>query len=253
MKIGAQLYTVRDHCKTTEDFSEALKRIADIGYTTVQVSGTCSYEAGWLAEELKKSGLSCVLTHTDAEKICRDPAGTVNFHRTFGCRYIGIGSLPGGCEKIDRIDEFIAKFLPVSEALRDCGGYLMYHNHNFEFGRYSRDMTYFEKLISSFPSDCMGFTLDTYWVQVGGGNPAEWIMKLKNRVPCIHLKDLAMYKLEQRMAPVGWGNINFDAVISAAESAGTEYLLVEQDDCYGEDPFGELKKSYDFLRAMGLS
>ena len=40
MKIGAQLYTVRDFCKTLDDFSETLKKVADIGYTTVQVSGT---------------------------------------------------------------------------------------------------------------------------------------------------------------------------------------------------------------------
>ena len=41
MKIGAQLFTVRDFTKTLDDFAETLKKIADIGYTTVQVSGTC--------------------------------------------------------------------------------------------------------------------------------------------------------------------------------------------------------------------
>ena len=32
MEIGAQLYTVREFCKTLEDFEETLKKIADIGY-----------------------------------------------------------------------------------------------------------------------------------------------------------------------------------------------------------------------------
>ena len=66
MKIGAQLYTLRDYCKTLEDFSETLKKVADIGYTTVQVSGTCAYEADWLAEQLKNTGLTCGITD-----ICR--------------------------------------------------------------------------------------------------------------------------------------------------------------------------------------
>lgn len=49
MEIGAQLYTVRDYAKTTEDFAETLKKIADIGYRIVQVSGTCGYDRnGWL-------------------------------------------------------------------------------------------------------------------------------------------------------------------------------------------------------------
>ena len=34
MKIGAQLYTLHDYCKTLEDFSETLKRVADMGIPT---------------------------------------------------------------------------------------------------------------------------------------------------------------------------------------------------------------------------
>ena len=41
MKIGAQMFTTRATCQTLEGFADTLKRIADIGYTTVQVSGTC--------------------------------------------------------------------------------------------------------------------------------------------------------------------------------------------------------------------
>ena len=44
MKIGAQFYTIRDFCKTPEALAESLQKVADIGYTTVQISGTCAYE-----------------------------------------------------------------------------------------------------------------------------------------------------------------------------------------------------------------
>ena len=66
-------------------------------------------------------------------------------------------------------------------------------------------------------ADELGFTLDTYWVQYGGGNPAEWIERLSGRVPCIHLKD---YAYDQKMAVIGEGNINFDKVFEKAEKAG---------------------------------
>ena len=46
MQIGAQLYTTRNTCQTLEDFAETLTRVADIGYRTVQVSGTCPFPAG---------------------------------------------------------------------------------------------------------------------------------------------------------------------------------------------------------------
>ena len=55
MQLGAQLYTVREFTKTLSGFSETLKKVADIGYRTVQVSGTCAFEAEWLAEQLKKT------------------------------------------------------------------------------------------------------------------------------------------------------------------------------------------------------
>ena len=103
-----------------------------------------------------------------------------------------------------------------------------------------------------FEPEIMGFTLDTYWIQFAGGDPAEWIEKFSGRVPCIHLKDMECENSAQKMAPVGDGNINFKRVLYAAQNANTEYLLVEQDDCYGKDPFECLKRSYQYLIAQGL-
>ena len=50
----------------------------------------------------------------------------------------------------------------------------------------------------------------------------------------------------------GEGNINFDRVFEKAEAGGTEFMLVEQDDCNGENPFDCLKRSYDYLTACGF-
>ena len=65
MIIGAQLYTVRESCRTTEDLAETLKKVADIGYTTVQLSGICPYDPHWMAEQLKETGLTADITHFD--------------------------------------------------------------------------------------------------------------------------------------------------------------------------------------------
>jgi len=54
------------------------------------------------------------------------------------------------------------------------------------------------------------------------------------------------------MQAVGEGNINFDRVFAKAEAGGTEYMLVEQDDCNGEDPFDCLRRSYEYLKACGF-
>jgi len=60
------------------------------------------------------------------------------------------------------------------------------------------------------------------------------------------------YACGRKMAVVGEGNINFARVFEKAEAAGTAYMLVEQDDCNGEDPFECLRRSYENLHAWGF-
>ena len=80
MKIGAQFFTIRDYCRTPEALDESLKRVADIGYRHIQLSGVCPYEADWMAERLRTHGLSVEITHFDYNRILRDPTGTIRFH-----------------------------------------------------------------------------------------------------------------------------------------------------------------------------
>ncbi len=248
MIIGAQFFTLREHCKTLEDFAESLKKVADIGYTTVQISGTCEYEPSWLKEQLDKNGLKCVLTHISKDKLTTDPVAVAKAHDVFGCDCVGLGSFQIKDEEGRHYDDFLNIYTPVARALKENGKYFMYHNHAHEFRKIDGKLI-LEKLAEDVAPDLMGFTLDTYWVQVGGGDPAEWIKKLSGRVPCIHLKDCAY---EQQMAVVGEGNINFERVFEQAEKAGTKYMLVEQDNCNGEDPFDCLKRSYNNLKAFGF-
>jgi len=74
------------------------------------------------------------------------------------------------------------------------------------------------------------------------------------REPLCHLKDMCITaEREQRFAEIGEGNLNWRAILDAAEHSGVEYLLVEQDQCYGRDPFESLAVSYRNLKAMGYS
>ncbi len=252
MKIGAQLYTVREYTKTLDDFAETLKKVADIGYDTVQVSGTCAFEAEWLKEQLDKNDLVCAITHTAPGRICGETEKVIAEHKTFGCGYIGLGSMPGELHSNPAgLNAFVEMFAPAAKKISEAGLKFMYHNHGFEFEK-ANGVTLLERIADAFPADQLGFTLDSYWVQYGGGDPAAWIEKLNGRVECIHLKDMKFAGDRQQMAYIGEGNINFDRYLAACEKSGTKYALVEQDDCQGRDPFFCLKKSYEYLTAMGL-
>ena len=247
MQIGAQFYTVRNQCQTLDDFALTLRKVADIGYKTVQISGTCPYEAEWLREQLAANDLRCVLTHIPVPRLTGETQQVIADHHVFDCPHIGLGWY--AFNETDTYEGFMATYPQVAQAIREGGRYFMYHNHDQEFQKMNGKLI-LEKLAEEIPADIMGFTLDTFWIQAGGGDPAQWIANLAGRVPVIHLKDFAYGR---RMAVVGEGNINFDRVFSAAEESGTKFLLVEQDDCNGEDPIECLRRSYEYLKACGFN
>ena len=63
-----------------------------------------------------------------------------------------------------------------------------------------------------------------------GGDPLAYIEKYPGRWRSSHLEDM---DAEGRFAPVGEGSIDFARVLAARETAGTEFVLVEQDQTFG--------------------
>lgn len=55
--VGAQLYTVREHTKTIPEIAETFRKVADIGYTAVQISAFGPVDPKDLAGVIKDSGL----------------------------------------------------------------------------------------------------------------------------------------------------------------------------------------------------
>lgn len=247
MIIGAQLFTVRKFTETKESFAETLSRVRDIGYSEVQISATCPYEPEWLREQLLKNELKCSITNYDFGRIMNDTENVIKEHRIFGCDHIGIGSIADQAE-------FDAKAHEAARMIADAGMLLMHHNHDKEYMEEKNGRIMMRYLAEEFSPRELGFTLDVYWAEAAGYDAVSELERLSGRVPCIHFKDmLVMPDGEKRFAPVGSGVLDFEKIAEAAERAGTRIAYVEQDGCYGEDPFLCLKKSYRYLRSIGLS
>jgi sugar phosphate isomerase/epimerase len=232
------------------DLDDSLEQIARIGYKTVQISAIGgSIKPQKVKELCDKHGLQIVITHSDPNRIINDTENLIEEHRTMGCRYIGLGSMPDKYRTPEWIGHFSKDYKEAAKKIKNAGMLLMYHNHNFEFGKVDGKY-YIEYLMKEFEPDELGFTLDTYWLQMAGVDVCQWIERLKDRIPCVHLKDVAMVKYEAVMAPVLEGNMNFKGILDTLKKTNCEYLLVEQDTCQ-ESPFTCLNKSYLNLSALG--
>lgn len=252
MKLGAQMYTLRMYAQNEKDLRFSLKKVSDIGYTEVQLSAI-----GPIAPEVIKSicdeyGLSIVLTHTPADRILNDTKAVIAEHNLYGCKYIGLGSMPDKYRAPEWISHFRDDFADAAKEIADAGKLLMYHNHDFEFEKFDGKLL-IDNLLEDFPENELGFTLDTFWVQAAGADPVHWIEKLKGRIPCVHLKDMQMHNRKAVMAPVLEGNINFERILDVlSKQGGTEHILVEQDVCL-ESPFVCLEKSYNNVAKLGYN
>ena len=139
MQIGAQFYTIRDFTKDLDGLSESLKKVADIGYKTVQISGTCDFDAEWMKEELRKNGLKCVITHTAPAKITGETEKVIADHKTFGCDRIGIGFYDVAK---NGVQAFIDYYKDAAEKIKQAGLRLSYHNHDAEFVKIDGKLIY---------------------------------------------------------------------------------------------------------------
>lgn len=248
--IGAQMYTVREFTQTPADIARTMKKIKEIGYDAVQLSALGPMDPKELKRILDGEGLTVAATHTDYYRLRDETEKVIEEHHILDCKYVAPGSMPAEYRNRDGYYRFAKEASEVARKLATGGLVFSYHNHSFELekfdGRTGLDILYSESDPEVFTSE-----IDTYWIQHGGGDPAQWIRRLKGRAPLVHLKDMVIKDNKPIFAEVGEGNLNWPPILEACKEAGVKWYLVEQDICQ-RDPFESLKISLENLRKMGL-
>ncbi len=250
-RIGAQLFTVREHTQTLEGFETSLKKIAEIGYKAVQLSCIGNFAPEDIKALCDKYNLVPICTHRSWEEYCDNLQYSIDFHKTIGCNIAGIGAIPKLREGFtwDDVPPFVAKMNEINAKFKDHGITFAYHNHDAEFHKFDgkRPIDY---IIEHGEFD---FIIDIYWLAAAGVDPARFIKKLGKRAKVVHYKDIAVINggKGQCIAEVMDGNLDWDSVVQACESAGVQWAVVEMDTCPG-DPFDSLKNCYENLKTKGF-
>jgi len=244
--IAAQMYTLRDFTKTAEDLRSTFQKVSAMGYEAIQISAIGPIDPKLVKEYADESGLAICATHVSWDRLTNDLDALAAEHKLWNCKNIGLGSLP---EKFrtgqDGYREFAKLMSDIAVTLKDQHDLqFVYHNHDFEFERFD-GMTGMEILLTE-SDPAVGFELDLYWVQAGGGSPAEWIRKVAGRMQVVHLKDMAIVNRKQIFAEIGEGNMNYKEIINVCRETGVEWFVVEQDVCR-RDPFESLEISLRYL------
>ncbi len=273
-KVGLQLYSVRDQMNL--DVESTLKAVKEMGYDYVEMAGYFDKSAEEMRALLDKYGLRCISVHQTLDFYESKGQVGVDFIKTLGAEFSVIpwydkAKLPGS----PVWEETKELFVRTGKLLKKNGVDMCYHNHDFEFemvdGKYKYDI-----MMEEISRDIFKPEFDTCWVRYAGEDPCQYIRTFAGNVRIIHLKDFTCKKLASgpayalidengnpiepatkednafRFTPLGRGMQDFPAILAAAEEAGTEYVIVEQDDTYELPSLEAAKISREYLKTLGL-
>lgn len=253
MKFGAQLFSVNNKCQSAEDILATFKKMKEIGYESVQLSGF-PYEAESTRAAADEVGIHIGLSHTPIPDIINNTDEVIRKHLVTGADTVGVG-FPAGYLEDGKIkyEELVRDLSPAVKKIQEAGLNFAYHNHHYEFV----DLGGFHMMDYLYENTNWNFILDTGWVNYTGTDVLETIRKYKDRLKYVHLKD---FRTPNEGPETDWGivalydgGIDWDAIIRELIDVGTvEIAYVEQDTASKmPDPYGEMEKSFKALKSHG--
>ena len=242
--ISVQLYTVRD--QMNDDLWGTLARIADMGYAGIEPCGLPGGDQDEAAERIADLGLvvsgyqAGTPVGDDANRLLDEAQALGTNHVV--CPYFGRDNFT----TMDGVKQTAELF---GKAIANCAARDMtfgYHNHEFELESIIDGKPALLQLAGLLPD--LRFTVDTYWVTVGGQDAVEVVKALGRQANLLHIKDGPLDKA-QAMVAAGAGNMDFPPIVEAATAA--EWLVVELDRC-DTDMMVAVQESFDYLVDSGL-
>jgi sugar phosphate isomerase/epimerase len=263
--IGLQIYSLGS--ELTRDVPNGLKKIAEIGYNTIELAGYGNRKMGNIeVADYRKmaddAGLKITGSHVSpsVRKYSPDNVSQITDfwkiamedHVKFGVKSIVQPSMP----TIDTTDDakYAAEvFNKAGEIAKAAGIKWGYHNHNMEFKRVSGETTpqpanqwqqrgeiVYDILLNNTDPKLVFFEMDVYWTVMGQADPLEYFAKYAGRFPILHIKDREVLGKS--------GMMNFENIFTKAYQNGLDEFYVEIEGIKsGITQFEGVKQCFDYL------
>lgn len=229
--VGVQLYTIRDECE--RDFAGAIARVGELGYDGVELFNLHGRDAADVRVLLDDAGLAAAGMHAGLEALETELARLVDELGELGTDRLVLSWIEPGDGAVERLTA-------VGAAVRAAGLSFGFHNHWLELEPQPDGRTFLDAL-RDVPADELFLELDLGWIWHAGADPLEQLELTNGRCPLVHLKDYASREGRDDV-PVGDGVVGYERIVPAALRAGTEWLIVEEDEV-GDRPYDALARS----------
>lgn len=249
--IGLQIYslTVGGDQEFVKDVAGGLKKVAAMGYATLELAGYNDGKVGAVPirdfnKMAQDAGLKIVSTHVNPPVNMYSPRNIEQIkefwkkaaadHAAIGCKYLIQPGQPQtrNTEDIKMICEVFNEAGKIAKAAGLIWGY---HNHDGEFatvipggmegftGR-RRPSTpgaqiIYDGYLEGTDPELVQFEMDVYWTVMGQKDPVDYMKKHANRIRVLHIKD------EKVLGESGM--MNFQKIYETAYANGIQDFFVE--------------------------
>ncbi len=265
-KIGLQIYSLGR--ELTEDVPNGLKKIADIGYSTIELAGYRERKMGTIEvadyrKMAEDAGIKITGSHVNppVRKYTKENMGeiadfwkiAVEDHVKFGTTSLVQPGMPQ-IESHDDAAIVCEVFNKAGEIAKAANIRWGYHNHSGEFQRVVKEEdkgkranpwmpvgdVIYDLLLNGTDPSLVFFEMDVYWTVMGANDPLEYFEKYAGRFPILHIKDRSILGNS--------GMMNFENIFKHAYKNGLDEFYVELENIReGVTQFEGVKQCFDYL------
>jgi len=246
MPVCFQVWTIREALQ--KDFPGTLKKMADLGFQSVEMCSPPGYGFEPLmkltAKEMKKiindAGLICPSSHYGMKEFRENLDERIAFALESGQTQMILSSF--GMAKNATLDDWkkAADELNImGKKAKSAGIQMGFHNHNNEFQKIDDTLIY-DVLMSQFDPEYIKMQFQVAVITIGY-KAADYFRKYPGRFISAHLADFAEDKKTE--VPVGQGIVAWKELFATLATGGVQNTFVEM----GEKTF---KESADYLKSI---
>lgn len=242
--LGLLLSTVGK--EMADDPAGTLKRIAGLGYKTLEYSGTFGHPAQELNRLVRQNGLVSIIEGESMWAfMSKLPTYLDNCRQTGKPYLVCYWPWPdsGKNKTIADWRETARRFNEIGEKCKAAGVQLAYHNHDIEFVETEGQIPYDVVLQHTDPR-LVTFQMDIWWVAKGGQNPLKYVETYPGRFSLCHVKTADVLGSAANLV-----GVDYPGVIARLRKAGLRHCVVENENGV-TDPFTFLRESADYLKSM---
>ena len=246
-RVGLELYSVRNAMK--KDPERTLAAVRGIGYDDVELLWSMDNfgrTPDQVRDTLKQLGLKAPSAHIAPETLLGDWETSLTTAKHLGHQYLIVPSLPDETKtSLDEWRRWADRFNSAGDMARHAGIWLAFHNEP-EHMKVLNGVVPYDLFIERTDPSRVRLQLDFGNMEVGGGNPMQYLHQYYDRYWTFHVKDVATGGTHD--TELGMGHTNLSGLLAAIPNVQKKPCYVEQESPV--DELGSARRNYEYLKKL---